>query len=144
MKINDDLIHRMRSFNRFYTNVIGVVNQHILDSQHSLTEARVLYEISNMKDCSAKKIRENVEIDEGYLSRIIGKFIRKGLVKKIRSENDRRTRIVILTEKGKREFAKLDTGSSKSVYKAVEKLSQKERKELVGLMERIRVLLTKA
>lgn len=144
MKDDEELIGRMRSFNRFYTNVIGVVDRHILDSPHSLTEARVLYEISNTDDCSARKIRENVDIDEGYLSRIIGKFIKKELVKKSRSKNDRRTRIIILTEKGKKEFAKLDTDSSESVYKAVEKLSRKEREELVGLMERIHELLTKA
>lgn len=143
MKNNEDLIRRMRSFNRFYTNIIGVVNRHILDSPHSLTEARVLYEISNIKDCSAKKIRENVDIDEGYLSRIIGRFIKKGLVRKGRSENDRRTRIIFLTDKGKKEFSRLDAGSSKSVHRVVEKLSRKEREELVGLMERIRELLTK-
>ena len=144
MKNKDDLIKRIRRFNRFYTNFIGVVDRHILDSPHSLTEARVLYEISSIEDCSARKIMGNLEIDEGYLSRIIGKFMRKGLVKKSRSEKDGRTRIILLTEKGEKEFAKLDTNSSESICTTVEKLSQKEREELVGLMERIYKLLTKA
>ncbi len=143
MKNNDEFIDKMRSFNRFYTNFIGVVDRHILDSPYSLTDARVLYEISHIDNCSAKKIRANVEIDEGYLSRIIDRFIKRGLVKKDRSKEDRRTRIVVLTGKGKREFAKLDAGSSSSVHAAVERLSQKEREELVGLMERIHELLGK-
>ncbi len=143
MKNSEELIRKMRSFNRFYTNFIGVVDRHILESPYSLTDARVLYEISHTENCSAKKIRENVEIDEGYLSRIIERFIRKGLVKKSRLKEDRRTRVIVLTDKGRKEFAKLDTGSTNSVHGTVEKLSQKEREELVGLMERIQELLGK-
>lgn len=143
MKNDDELILRMRSFNRFYTNVIGVVDRHILRSPYSLTDARVLYEVSHIENCSATKIRENIEIDEGYLSRIIDRFIRKGLVRKTRLKEDRRTRIIVLTDKGKREFDKLDRNSSDSVHTAVEKLSPEEREELVGLMERIQELLRK-
>jgi DNA-binding MarR family transcriptional regulator len=68
MKRDQELIDRIRSFNRFYTNIIGLLDQHFLDSPFSLTEGRVLYEICNTEDCSAKKIRENIVIDEGYLS----------------------------------------------------------------------------
>ncbi len=143
MKNDDELIAKMRGFNRFYTNFIGVVDRHILDSPHSLTEARVLYEISHMEDCSARKIMAHLEIDEGYLSRMIARFTRRGLVKRSRSKHDARRSIIVLTEKGKKEFAKLDRSSSESISRAVGKLSDEEFHELVDLMDRIQALLSK-
>jgi hypothetical protein len=68
---NQEFIEKIRSFNRFFTNIIGLLNRHFLDGPFSLTEGRVLYEIYHTGDCSAKKIRANIVIDEGYLSRII-------------------------------------------------------------------------
>jgi DNA-binding MarR family transcriptional regulator len=136
-------IDRIRSFNRFYTNVIGLLDQHFLDTPYSLTEGRVLYEISHMEECSAKKIRENIAIDEGYLSRIINKFIRQGLIRKSPSSQDKRLHIILLTEKGKKEFARLNDNSNKSISQLVEKLSEQESDELVRMMEGIRELLLK-
>jgi len=138
-----EFIDKIRSFNRFYTNVIGLLDQHFLDTPYSLTEGRVLYEISQMDECSAKKIRENISIDEGYLSRIINKFIKQGLIKKAPSSQDKRLHIILLTEKGKKEFSKLNDNSNKSISQLTEKLSEKENLELVGMMERIRELLLK-
>src|SRR5512138_3135839 len=96
-------IDRIRGFNRFYTNVIGLLDQRFLDTPFSLTEGRVLYEISHMETCSAKKIRENIVIDEGYLSRIINKFVKQGLIRKSPSSQDKRLHLILLTEKGKKE-----------------------------------------
>src|SRR5690242_21639893 len=104
MQHNQELIDRIRSFNRFYTNIIGLLDQHFLDSPFSLTEGRVLYEICNTEDCSAKKIREKILIDEGYLSRILDGFSKRGLIKKTPSSIDGRLRMIIPTEKGKGEF----------------------------------------
>src|SRR5919106_4838365 len=108
MRQNQDLIERIRSFNRFYTNIIGLLDQHFLDSPFSLTEGRVLYEICNTEDCSAKKIRESIIIDEGYLSRVLDNFVKRGLIKKTRSPVDGRFWIIVPTEKGRREFAILN------------------------------------
>jgi len=136
-----ELIEKIRSFNRFYTNVIGLLDQHFLDTPLSLTEGRVLYEIAHTKECSARKIRENLAIDEGYLSRIIHMFTKQGLVRKTPSSNDKRLHIILLTEKGKKEFAKLNDNSNKSVSQLIEKLSEKEREDLVRMMEGIHELL---
>jgi len=143
MKRDQGLIDKIRSFNRFYTNVIGLLDQHFLDTPFSLTEGRVLYEISHTELCTAKKIRSNIDIDEGYLSRIIDKFIQKELVKKTPAREDRRLHIIMLTEKGQREFSKLNENSDQSVSQMIEKLSEQERMDLVEMMERIRALLTK-
>jgi DNA-binding MarR family transcriptional regulator len=144
MKRNQELIDRIRSFNRFYTNIIGLLDQHFLDSPFSLTEGRVLYEICNTEECSAKKIRENIVIDEGYLSRILDSFSNRGLIKKTPSPKDGRLRMIVPTEKGKREFVNLNANSNILISQMIEKLSEEERADLLSKMEEIRTLLEKA
>jgi DNA-binding MarR family transcriptional regulator len=141
MTQNQELIDRIRSFNRFYTNIIGLLDQHYLNSPFSLTEGRVLYEICNTEDCSAKKIRESIVIDEGYLSRILDSFSKRGLIKKTRSSVDGRLWIIVPTQKGKREFANLNDNSNHLIIQMIEKLSPQECTELIQTMERIRELL---
>ena len=141
MKSRQELINEIRSFNRFYTNIIGLLDQHYLDSPFSLTEGRVLYEIRHLKACSAKKIRERISIDEGYLSRILDTFRKKGLITKTPSPEDRRLYIIKLTEKGGKEFSKLNKHSHQLISHMIEKLSDEERQELVRLTDRMRALL---
>jgi DNA-binding MarR family transcriptional regulator len=144
MSYNQELIDRIRSFNRFYTNVIGLLDQHYLDSPFSLTEGRILYEICNTEDCSAKKIRERIVIDEGYLSRILDHFVKRGLIRKTRSSEDGRLWNIIPTEKGEREFADLNDNSNRLIAQRIERLSEEERVDLLNKMEGIRILLEKA
>ena len=143
MKQNQELIDKIRSFNRFYINIIGLLEQHFLDSAFSLTEGRVLYEICNTEECSAKKIRENIVIDEGYLSRILENFTKHGLIKKTSSKTDGRLRIILPTEKGRREFASLNDSSNHLISRLIQNLSEGEREDLVGMMQRIQMLLTR-
>ena len=138
---NLEFIKKMRSFNRFYTNIIGLLNQNYLDSPFSLTEGRVLYEINHLEDCSAKKIRSFIDIDEGYLSRIIEKFLKLGLIEKTQSVHDRRMHMILPTAKGQAEFLKLNESSDQLIFQITEKLSTEEKQELVFLMERICQLL---
>ena len=112
MKNNQEMIAKIRNFNRFYTNMIGLLEQHFLDSPFSLTEGRILYEICNIEECSAKKIREKILIDEGYLSRILVGFSKRGLIKKTPSSKDGRLRLIVPTEKGIKEFAILNDNSN--------------------------------
>src|SRR5690349_5577443 len=112
MKKNQEVVDKIRSFNRFYTNIIGLLDQQFLDSSFSLTEGRVLYEICNTEGCSAKKIREKIIIDEGYLSRILDSFAKRGLIRKTPSPTDRRLRMIVPTERGNKEFAKLNDNSN--------------------------------
>ena len=144
MQAHQELIDKIRSFNRFYTNVIGLLDQHFLDSPFSLTEGRVLYEICNTEECSAKKIREKIVIDEGYLSRILDSFAKRGLIRKTPSSSDGRLRIIAPTEKGKREFTLLNENSNSLISQLIERLSDEERADLLSNMEGIRTLLEKA
>lgn len=143
MRSDQELIDKIRSFNRFYTGILGLLDQHFLDSPFSLTEGRVLYEICNTEACTAKKIRASVVIDEGYLSRILDSFTKRGLIKKTPSQSDGRIRLLLPTEKGKREFARLNENSNTLIAQMIEKLSEKEREDLVDNLEGIRTLLEK-
>jgi DNA-binding MarR family transcriptional regulator len=142
MKQDQDVIDKVREFNRFYTNVIGLLDRQFLDTPFSLTEGRVLYEISHAELCTAKKVRSHIDIDEGYLSRILDKFIQQGLVRKTPAAEDKRLHIIVLTEKGKREFSKLNENSNQQISELLSKLSESACAELVQMMERMRVLLT--
>ena len=102
-----------------------------------------MYEISHLEEPSAKKIRENIDIDEGYLSRIINKFTKQGLIKKTPSAKDGRLHIILLTEKGKKEFSKLNDNSNQLISQLTEELSEEEHEELINMMEGIRELLSK-
>jgi DNA-binding MarR family transcriptional regulator len=144
MTSDEELIDKIRAFNRFYTNIIGLLDQHFLGTPFSLTEGRVLYEICSTEKCSAKKIRENILIDEGYLSRILDNFLKLGLIKKTRSPVDGRLWIILPTEKGKREFASLNENSNRLISQLIETLSDEERADLLNRMEGIRRLLEKA
>jgi DNA-binding MarR family transcriptional regulator len=144
MKHDQEIIDKIRSFNRFYTNVIGLLDQHFLDSPFSLTEGRVLYEICNTENCSAKRIRESIVIDEGYLSRILDGFTKRGLIRKTPSSHDGRLRIIVPTEKGRGEFEKLNNNSNVLISQLIEKLTEEERGDLLNDMDGIRLLLEKA
>lgn len=143
MKHEQEVIDQIRNFNRFYTNIIGLLDQHFLNSPFSLTEGRVLYEICNTQDCSAKKIRKNIIIDEGYLSRILDNFVKRGLIRKTHSSIDGRLRIIVPTEKGEREFSKLNDNSNTLISQMIEKLSETEHEDLLNKLEGIRTLLEK-
>ena len=143
MEHNQQIIDRIRNFNRFYTNLLGLLDQHFLDSPFSLTEGRVLYEICQTEECFAKRIKESLVVDEGYLSRILDSFARRGLVRKTRSSKDGRMRIIVPTEKGKKEFARLNENSNLLIAQLIDKLSEAECHELLNNMEGIRVLLEK-
>ena len=141
---NQELIDKIRAFNRFYTNIIGLLDQHFLDSPFPLTEGRVLYEICKTQNCSAKRIRESIVIDEGYLSRILDTFVKHGLIKKTRSSEDGRLWIIAPTEKGKGEFASLNASSNRLIFQMIDKLSEEEQADLLNKMEGIRALLEKS
>jgi len=133
----------IREFNRFYTNVIGVVNRNILESDYSLSEVRVMYEINHTKNCTAKNIKNTLQIDEGYLSRIIDKFVKQKLVKKVQSPEDGRVHTLSLTDKGKKLFSRLNEASDRSIETIVDQLSDQEIQQVVTMLDGIRRILSK-
>lgn len=131
----------MRSFNRFYTHIIGLVNQTILESSYSLAEARILLEIDRGKECTATDLIDSLQIDGGYLSRIIKKFVRGQLVQKKKSSADGRIQVLSLTKEGREVVRKLYQDSTDQAGQILEKLPEISQAELIQHMRQIRNLL---
>ena len=112
---SDDQIAAVRAFNRFYTRKLGVLDQQLLKSPFSLSEARVLYELANRENPAAKEIGIELGLDPGYLSRIIQNFDDNGLITRKPLASDRRQYRLGLTAKGRQAFAKLDRSSHDDV-----------------------------
>jgi DNA-binding MarR family transcriptional regulator len=134
-------IDKVRAFNRFYTRVLGLLDRHFLESQYSLTEVRVLYEIAHGELCTAKAIRAEMGIDAGYLSRLLDAFIRGRLVKRTPVREDKRYHVLNLTQKGRDVFARLNASQHRSLEALVSRLSAADCRDLVGHMERIQELI---
>ena len=123
-------VNAIRSFNRFYTRKIGVLDG-TASSPFSLAEARVLYELAHRQAPTATDLRKELGLDAGYLSRILRGFERSKLVMRERSAADERQKSLSLTAKGRRAFAPLDERSNRDVAAMLEALSSSERKQLV-------------
>src|SRR5450759_5824091 len=106
-----DQIAAVRAFNRFYTRKLGVLDQQLLKSPFSLSEARVLYELAQRDNPAAKEIGIELGLDPGYRSRIIQNFDENGLITRKPLPSDRRQYRLSLTARGRQAFARIDRSS---------------------------------
>ncbi len=137
----DQHISAIREFNRFYTQKIGVLRDGLLDSEHTLTEARVLYEIAHRERPLASDLVRDLAIDAGYLSRILAKFVRRGWVKRDRSSDDARKSHLHLTAKGRAAFRNLDARSREEMGGLLASLSPEKQAQLQGHLYGVQSLL---
>lgn len=135
-------VQLIRKFNRFYTNILGLVNQHILKSEFSLSEVRVLHEIEKTPDCTSKMLSDTLCMDAGYLSRIIRNFEKIGFIKKEQSASDGRAYNLYITETGEKRMTELNRSSSKQIAEFLKPLSETDRSFLVRNMTEIETLFT--
>lgn len=141
----DARVAAIRRFNRFYTRKIGVLEQQLLQSAFSLTEARVLFELAHRTDPTAKEIGAELGLDPGYLSRIVQSFLEKELIARKPVPSDRRQFQLALTSKGRLAFGRLNRSSYEDVGGMLEKLPAGDERRLVDAMTTIeRVLDGKA
>ncbi len=101
-------VTQVRAFNRFYTNVIGVLHDMYLDTPYTLTESRLLYEIARHGTVEVSWLRQALDIDAGYLSRVLSRFESEGLVTRQRSATDARRQEISATDAGRGAVAQLD------------------------------------
>ncbi len=134
-------ISAVRAFNRFYTRQLGVLGQKLLESPFSLSEARVLYELAHRDGSAAKELGIELDLDAGYLSRIVQKFDDDGLISRKPSPADRRQHQLNLTAKGRQAFAKLDRSSRDDVARRLRPMSDAEQRRLTAAMATIEHLL---
>jgi DNA-binding MarR family transcriptional regulator/GNAT superfamily N-acetyltransferase len=137
----DRRIADLRRFNRFYTQKIGVLQEGLLKSPFSLTEARVLYELAREEQLTATRLGTQLALDPGYLSRILRSFERRGLIRRTRSPTDRRLGLLSLTAQGRAAFAPLDARSHSQIGTMLRDLSEDEQIRLVAAARAIERLL---
>lgn len=137
-------ISEIRSFNRYYTNIIGLLDRHILNSPFSLPEARILYELHHREGVQASGIIETLGIDKGYLSRILDHFASRKLIVRRRSQADGRQMHIYLTEKGRTAFKQLDQASNEQLRQLLNGLTAAEGEKLSHTMKDIVQLFSKA
>jgi DNA-binding MarR family transcriptional regulator/GNAT superfamily N-acetyltransferase len=135
------MIDEVRAFNRAYTRRIGVLGDHLLDSELSLSEMRVLYELAHRDAPTATDLRRDLGIDAGYLSRILRRFEGRRYVQRSRAAGDRRQSLLRLTPQGRAAFAPLEARARDQVGGILSPLSGGEQRQLVGAMQTITRLL---
>ena len=135
-------VEAVRAFNRFYTGVIGALDEGLLSSPYTLTEARVIFELAQEPDAGrgveVVDLRRALQLDPGYLSRILARFEADGLVSRWRSESDARRGRVQLTDQGRGVFATLDARSAEQVHALLGGRSTAAQRRVLDAMDTIR------
>ena len=134
-------IAAVRRFNRFYTRQIGVLRKTYLDSPYSLGEMRVLYEIAHREAVTAKDIGRALDLDAGYLSRILRNFEKRGLIARKASEKDARQSHLSLTARGRQAFDPAEKRSQRDVADTLARLKPVDQSQLIAAMQTIENLL---
>jgi DNA-binding MarR family transcriptional regulator/N-acetylglutamate synthase-like GNAT family acetyltransferase len=131
----------VRRFNRFYTGSLGLLDEGLLDTPWSLSDARLLYELAQRRDPTATELGRALRLDRGYLSRLLRGLERRGMLGRRRSEDDARRSHLRLTAKGRRGAALLDARSQAQVRALLAPLSEARQAQLVEAMGAIERLL---
>ena len=134
-------IEAVRRFNRFYTRQIGLLQEGLLRSPFSLTEARVVYELAHHEATTATHLAQELGLDAGYLSRILRAFERRGLIRKRPSASDRRQQLLTLTGEGEEAFARINAASRSEIEAMLNRLTEGDQGRLLGAMTEIEGLL---
>ncbi|MBZ9992950.1 helix-turn-helix domain-containing GNAT family N-acetyltransferase [Mesorhizobium sp. BH1-1-4] len=138
---NKDLIDAVRAFNRFYTRQIGLLDEGLLKSAFSLTEARVLYELAHRDGLTATDLGRDLGLDAGYVSRLLKKFERLHLISRATLASDARQSTIALTPAGRNAFAPLNKDSHDQVAALLDRLPTSEQDRLVNSMRTVQRLL---
>ncbi len=141
---DDAAVAAVRGFNRFYTNVIGLLRGKYLDTPYSLTEARLLFELAQRDTSEVADLRRMVDIDPGYLSRILARFESDGLITRERSAADGRRQVIQLTGGGRDVVAGLDARSAEQTRGMLAGLRDDDRRRLLDAMHVITETLTES
>jgi DNA-binding MarR family transcriptional regulator/GNAT superfamily N-acetyltransferase len=131
-------IDEVRAFNRFYTRVLGLLRPDLAGSGFGLTEARVLFEVAHAETLEVSDLRRRLDLDAGYLSRMLSRLTAGDLVVRDQSAGDARRQVVRLTSQGKAAFADLDELQATAIDELLMPLDAQRRADLVSAMGRIR------
>lgn len=135
------LVPTVRTFNRFYTRVVGVLGDQHLQTGLTLGQARVLFEIGQLGPVEARALQAYLSLDAGYLSRRLAELERAQLIRRLCSPRDRRVKRIVLSTKGERRLALLDRRSIEIVKRLTGRLDRDEQRRLEAAMLEIQRLL---
>jgi len=138
-----EYIRQFRTFSRSFTQILGILNNEILASSFSLIESRIIYELGTNKTATAKLLSTDLNLDKGYLSRVLKKLVREQYVSTKASENDRRVKNLYLTQKGIDTFRLLDSASEDQIRQLLSSHNEYEKKRLIDSLNLARQLLEK-
>ncbi|MGY4830251.1 bifunctional helix-turn-helix transcriptional regulator/GNAT family N-acetyltransferase [Sphaerotilaceae bacterium SBD11-9] len=139
--MSPDPIEAVRAFNRFYTRRIGVLHEGLLDTPYTLAESRLLWELAHHEHPTATDLARALDLDAGYLSRLLRSFKERGLIKSSRSPSDARQMHLSLTAAGRKAFAPLHTRAREQVAALLGTLPEAQQQQLLQAMGRIEQLL---
>lgn len=139
--MNEQNVAKIRAFNRFYTSIIGLLNKYLLDSSFTLPEVRVMYEIDNKGKISSKDIIQNMGIDKGYLSRLLIKLQKQGIIQRTSLKEDGRVQLIQLTPKGVKAYSELNQAAQNQIAEILGSLPVSEQDKLVQHFEAIQQIL---
>ncbi|UCE11514.1 MAG: MarR family transcriptional regulator [Candidatus Thorarchaeota archaeon] len=134
-------IGEVRRFNRFYTKRIGLLNQGLLETRFSLTQARIIFELAQQDKTVSTDLVRKLDIDPSYLSRILTAFEKNGLIQKAKSETDSRQRILTLTPMGRKSFKELNEKASQEIREMLIALSSDDRLRFLNATKAIQRIL---
>lgn len=137
----ENVIQEIRAFNRFYVDLIGLLNSGGYHSNYTLAETRILFEINEATSIQASQIMLKIHIDKSYLSRILRRLEKDDLINRKRSDQDSRVMILSLSQQGKSELEKINHAASDLVKIQIEQLDESGCQQLVSHMKAIKELL---
>jgi len=140
----DETVTAVRTFNRYYTNMIGALGEGHLNTPFTLTEARVLYELAQYEARDVVELRRELGLDAGYVTRILTRFERDGLITRHRSTADARRLVVALTKPGRAAFSMLNRRANRDVSRLIAPLTFAEQGQLRDSLTTVRTLLDRA
>jgi DNA-binding MarR family transcriptional regulator/GNAT superfamily N-acetyltransferase len=136
-----DFVDELRGFNRFYTREIGLLEPHLPESDLTLAEARVLYELAQRDGQAAADISRTLAMDKAKLSRILARFGRRGFVRSRASPEHAKRRLLLLTDAGRTAFAALDRGARDQMDAILRRIEPEARPRLVAAVREVRSVL---
>lgn len=137
-------VRSIRSFNRFYTQILGLLNRRFLGSEQSLTELRVLLEISRTVRCTANMLAGKLEIDRSYMSRIIKQLEKNGLIEKTQALHDQRVHFIALTPNGLEALMAINRQAESEIETLLLSLNEQQIEQVLTAMQTIRTTLSAA
>lgn len=143
MENKKQAIERIREFNRFYTVIIGILNRNFLDTDYSVTETRILFELQSNPENTANSLIEKLGIDKSYMSRILKSFEKKGFIRKEVDSADKRFYRIQLTQKGQDKTIELINVTNRQIQGLVKPLTAGECEEVAAAMDIITKYFTK-